>query len=95
MNKDIYILGIDGGGSSTHACLFDAFGKTIYQMSIGGTNLHTDKENAINEICSLIKNISLESKITLDEITAFGFALAGISDENHRELLLKEFDSYF
>jgi len=94
MDRKIYILGIDGGGTNTHACLFDDSGKTIHQITVGGTNLYTNKENAIKKICNLVKKLSFESKIDLDRISAFGFALAGISDENSRELLLKEFDRF-
>ena len=92
MDNEKYILGIDGGGTSTKACLFDNLGKTIHQVNVGGTNLYTNKEVAIKKICSLVRKISTESEINLDRISAFGFALAGISDKNSRELLLKEFD---
>ena len=35
MYKKKYILGSDGGGTSTKACLFDDLGETIHQL-VGG-----------------------------------------------------------
>ena len=34
MKDKIYILGIDGGGTSTKACLFNQKGKTINPLSL-------------------------------------------------------------
>ena len=92
MKDKIYILGVDGGGSSTKACLFNQKGETINEITIGATNLYSGKEHSIKELCILIQAISEKSKISLEEISSYGLALAGVSDINHREMLLKELD---
>ena len=92
MNQSDYILGIDGGGTNTKVCLFNSNGKTISELSGSGTNLSIYKELAINRLINLINEISEKSKISLSEISAFGFGLAGVSDDAQRELLLKELD---
>jgi len=92
MKDKIYILGIDGGGTSTTACLFNQRGETINEITIGCTNLYSGKEYSIKELCILIQTIAEKSKISLEEISSYGLALAGASDINHREMLLKELD---
>ena len=92
MNNEDYILGIDGGGTNTKVCLFNSDGKTILELSGNGTNLSIYKELAINRLICLINEVSNKSKISLTEISAFGFGLSGVSDKNQRELLLKELD---
>ena len=81
MNKIDYILGIDGGGTNTQVYLFNSNGETISELSGRGTNLSLYKDLAINRLIDLINEISEKSKISLSEISAFGFGLAGVSDE--------------
>ena len=92
MKKNTYILGIDGGGTSTNAVLFDSYGNTLCENSSDGSNLYVYKEQAIQKIFNLLNIISKKSKISLEEISAIGIGVAGVSDLNHRELLLKELD---
>lgn len=87
-----YILGIDGGGSKTHAILFDSHGDVKSEAFCTGTNLYVYKEHAISKILNLLNDIEKKSKVNLLEIDAFGIGLAGTSDKNHRELLLREID---
>jgi len=92
LNKADYILGIDGGGTNTKMCLFNNAGETIFEIAGQGTNLSIYKELAISRLINLINDISEKAKVSLSEISAFGFGLAGVSNENQRELLLKELD---
>jgi len=92
LNNTYYIIGIDGGGTNTKVCLFNNKGQTILEISGKGTNLSVYKKLAIDRLIDLLNNISNASKIPLDEVSAFGFGLAGVSDENQRESLLKELD---
>mgnify|MGYP001158305103 CR=1 FL=1 len=87
-----YIIGIDGGGSKTEIVVFDQNGETITKYSDLGTNLYVYKETAIKLILSFLERITEDLKITYSEISAVGCSLAGISDLNSRDLLLKEFD---
>ncbi len=50
MNKLNYIVGIDGGGTKTHAILFDNKGNLHAECYTTGTNLYVYKESAINKI---------------------------------------------
>jgi len=93
LKNKCYILGIDGGGTNTYAVIFDEEGKTIANCVSSGTNLNVYKELAIKRIIDLIKTISYKAKLTLDDISGYGIALAGVSDLNQREGLLKELDA--
>ena len=87
-----YFLGIDGGGSNTAAVIFDDSGKTIAESFNKGTNLSIYKEIAIKRIIFLIEQICQKTTLDLNEIKGFGIALAGVSNLNYRDLLLKELD---
>ena len=87
-----YFLGIDGGGSNTTAVIFDDSGKTIAESFNKGTNLSIYKEIAIKRIIFLIEQICQKTTLDLNEIKGFGIALAGVSNLNYRDLLLKELD---
>ena len=92
MNKTNYILGIDGGGSKTRGYIFNNKGETLIECNTTGTNLYVYKDQAVKILINLIKDMSIKSSINLSEITAFGFGLAGVSEINYRELLIKELD---
>ena len=92
MNNISYIIGVDGGGTNTKVCLFNNQGQIISEISGRGTNLSVYKKIAIDRLINLLNKISNDSKIPLNEISAFGFGLAGVSDDNQRESLLKELD---
>ena len=92
MNNISYIIGVDGGGTNTKVCLFNNQGQIISEISGRGTNLSIYKKTAIDRLINLLNKISNDSKIPLNEISAFGFGLAGVSDDNQRESLLKELD---
>ena len=90
--KQRYILGIDGGGSNTTAVIFDDLGKTIAVSFEAGTNLSVYEEIAVKRVISIIMDVCSKANLDINEIVGFGIALAGISNLNYRELLLKELD---
>ena len=90
-NKKI-ILGIDGGGTKTSAILFDSSGNTIDSMDCLGSNLYVYGEEGIKRIIGLIKDILTKNKLSFQDVHSYGVGVAGISDLNQREGLLKEFD---
>ena len=90
--KQRYILGIDGGGSNTTAVIFDDLGKTIAVSFEAGTNLSVYEEIAVKRVISIIIDVCSKANLDINEILGFGIALAGISNLNYRELLLKELD---
>jgi len=89
----LYFLGIDGGASTTTGVLIDNNGKTIGVFKTKGTNLNIYKKTAVNRVIDFIKKIIKNSKISFEDVSSFGIALAGISDLDQRENLLKELDA--
>ena len=92
MNDNTYILGIDGGGTSTRGVIFNNEGKLLVELNDSGSNLYVYKENGVKIIINMIKNLAKKINIDFSDISALGFGLSGISDIHSRELLLKELD---
>ena len=92
MNTNKYIIGIDGGGTSTEGVLFDSSGKPLAKLLVGGTNLYVYKEKAIKTILNLINQLLKSCDIDYSDISALGLGLAGVSDLSMRDLLLRELD---
>ncbi len=92
MKKSELIIGIDGGGTKTSCILFDTEGNVIDRVVKEGSNLYVFKENGVNILLSAINKILKKNKLNIDDINAYGIAVAGISDQNQKDLLLKELD---
>ena len=92
MKKRELIIGIDGGGTKTSCILFDTEGNIIDRIIKEGSNLYVFKENGVNILLSAINKILQKNKLNIDDINAYGIAVAGISDQNQKDLLLKELD---
>jgi len=92
MNDNTYILGIDGGGTSTRGVIFNNEGKLLVELNDSGSNLYVYKENGVKIIINMVKNLAKKINIDISDISALGFGLSGISDIHSRELLLKELD---
>ena len=92
MKKSELIIGIDGGGTKTSCILFDTEGNIIDKIIKEGSNLYVFKENGVNILLSAINKILQKNKLNIDDINAYGIAVAGISDQNQKDLLLKELD---
>ena len=90
--EDKYIIGIDGGATNSTGILFSTNGQTINRVNTLGTNVSIYKNIAIDRIKNILYRLTQNSKINLEDISAFGIGVAGISDLNQRELLLKELD---
>jgi len=92
LEKSSLIIGIDGGGSYTTGCLFDVNGNTIKKNITKGTNLSIYRELAVSRLSNLLEQLTKNNGLNLEDISAIGFGLSGVSDLNQRELLLKELD---
>lgn len=92
MNNDKYILGIDGGGTTTRGVIFNELGELLVKIDDKGSNLYVYKEDGVKIIINMIKSLAQKININISEISALGFGLSGISDIHSRELLLKELD---
>ena len=86
------IIGIDGGGTKTLAILFDNTGMTIDELECQGSNLYVYGEEGVKRIITLIKGLLEKNKLSFDDVSSYGIGVAGISDLNQREALLKELD---
>ena len=86
------IIGIDGGGTKTSCVLFDSAGSTIDLVNDKGSNIYVYKEEGVKTILNIIRYILDKNKINYLDIIAYGIGIAGISDLNFRDVLLKEFD---
>ena len=86
------IIGLDGGGTNTTCILFDSNGFTVDTIYDKGSNLYVFKDDAIQRILFIIRSILEKNKLNYSNILAFGLGIAGISDLDSREKLLKELD---
>ena len=86
------IIGLDGGGTNTTCILFDSNGFTMDTIYDKGSNLYVFKDDAIERILFIIRSILEKNKLNYSDISAFGLGIAGISDLDSREKLLKELD---
>ena len=69
MKDNKYIFGLDGGGSTINAVIFDEFGKTISSCFLNeGANLSVYKDLGVKRIINLIKDITKNLNIDLDQI---------------------------
>ena len=91
MNKKL-IIGIDGGGTKTTCILFDSKGFAIDTIYDKGSNIYVFKDKGIQIILNIIRYILDKNKFNYSDISAFGIGIAGISDLDSREILLKELD---
>ncbi len=90
--KNQLIIGLDGGGTNTTCVLFDSSGFTVDIIHDKGSNIYVFKDNGIHRILSIIRAILDKNKINYSDISAFGLGIAGISDLDSRDKLLKELD---
>ena len=86
------IIGLDGGGTNTTCILFDSNGFTVDTIYDKGSNIYVFKDDAIQRILFIIRSILEKNKLNYSDISAFGLGIAGISDLDSREKLLKELD---
>lgn len=88
-----YVIGVDGGGTKTEASAYNLEGKVIVTSIKGFANLLNNKEAALNNIISSIKEIT--DKLGTKELNGVYLGIAGsevgknskiISDTIKREL---------
>ena len=92
MSDKKIILGIDGGGTNTTCILFNNKGHTLDTVVEKGSNLYVFQEKGVQVIINLIQYILEKNKLNYNDVSAYGIAIAGISDLKYREVLLKELD---
>lgn len=85
-DKSCYIIGVDGGGSKTHAVLFDENNQIIDESFAGSANIRNDLNIAYNSICTAIDNL-IEKHAQGTSSIKIGIGVAGYSVVSARESL--------
>lgn len=88
-----YYIGIDGGGSKTHAILTDHSGKIIAESFSGPANINSDLNLAFSSISVAINELILPRKISSQEIY-LGVGVAGYSAIEKRKSLLNLLNNF-
>ena len=83
------LLGIDGGGTKTHAVLVDLSGNIVAAAANGGANWERTGIAATEiSLLEIIQRVLKIAKADSDEIVAATFGLAGIDWESDLELFM-------
>lgn len=73
------ILGIDGGGTKTHACIVDLDGNVLGTAANGGANWERSGINSVqNSLNAIIDEALNSASVSRADVVASTFALAGI-----------------
>jgi N-acetylglucosamine kinase-like BadF-type ATPase len=88
-----YFLGIDGGGTKTHAIITDASYQIIGEAFSGASNpVRVGLEEAVSNIDQAVAEACLQAGIEYSDITSACAALAGISHPIHYETIKDALD---
>lgn len=79
-----YVIGVDGGGTKTEATAYDLDGKTLWTSVKGFGNLLNDKEKALDNIVSSIKEIIDELN---EELVGVYLGIAGSEVGNNSKII--------
>lgn len=82
-----YYIGVDGGGTKTHAVLTDQELKTLGETYAGPANINTDVEGAYISICTAITNLLARHGLSLNQVK-IGVGVAGYSVIENRKLII-------
>lgn len=80
-----YKIGIDGGGSKTHAILVNDNKQIIAETTTGPANIKTDLKLATTSINTAIQSLMRKNNLAITDI---GIGVAGFSHEENRKTLL-------
>ncbi len=85
----MYIIGIDGGGTSTQGALADHEFNIIAESQVGATNYHNvGFDTAKERIGLLIDNLLIQAGIDISALSGICFGGAGIDSEADKETLI-------
>ncbi|HEY4297552.1 MAG TPA: BadF/BadG/BcrA/BcrD ATPase family protein, partial [Paraburkholderia sp.] len=83
MNKDFFLIGIDGGGSGTRVVLGDAQGRELAQAASGPSGLGLGVERAWQAIEAGCRDAFKQAGLTLDwSRCVLGCGLAGVNNRD-------------
>ena len=79
-----YFLGIDGGGTKTHAIIADAFCRVIGEGTSGASNpLRAGLRDAVAHIECAVAEAAAAARVKLEQITSACAAIAGVNHPIH------------
>lgn len=88
-----YVIGIDGGGTKTHAVLLDNHGRVVAAAVGGTTNYQTvGLKAAVCQILHLIDRLMKDSQLHLEQIIHIVCSLAGIDSEQDQRVMESELE---
>lgn len=82
-----YIIGVDGGGTKTHAVLVDEVGTVIAESYTGPANIRSDLETAYSSITGAIDELLSKHHLNSNKVK-IGIGVAGYSVVLNRENLI-------
>src|SRR5215216_2379176 len=83
-SRETYFLGIDGGGTKTHAVVVDPSGRVLGEGFSGASNpLRTGLEEAVSHIEQAVRDACSRARIQLHQVTSACAASAGINHPTH------------
>jgi glucosamine kinase len=89
-----YKIGVDGGGSKTHALLINPHHQIIDEITTGPSNIKTNLNLAIVSINSAIKALLNKNNLPNNSVK-IGIGVAGFNDIKNRNILLNTLQSTY
>ena len=84
---------LDGGGSTLRMVVFDDSGETLFYQEIKqSANISINPEKTTKFIVKSIESFLISNNCSFDDINHFSLGLAGISNDDSREMLFKILD---
>ncbi len=84
-----YFIGVDGGGTKTHACLIDSAGKVISTAANGAANWERiGVVSAQRSLSEVIDEVISSANLSYAQITGITLALAGIDWGSDTEIFV-------
>lgn len=90
MGRYKYVLGLDGGGTKTHAALFDIDGNLVDMLEWGPTNhesLAGGFDELRDEMKALLSSLLKRNLITVDDIVSSAFGMAGVDTRYQHRII--------
>ncbi|HEX8088691.1 MAG TPA: BadF/BadG/BcrA/BcrD ATPase family protein, partial [Blastocatellia bacterium] len=82
--RETYLLGIDGGGTKTHAVITDEACRVIGEGSSGASNpLRVGLEEAVSHIEQAVADACAQARVKLRQVTSACAAIAGVNHPIH------------
>lgn len=83
----VYIMGVDGGNSKTHAVIIDQSGKKLGTGVAGCGNHQVGLQTAITNIQAAMDEARMQAGLTIEEIDFVQYGLAGADRERDFQIL--------